>query len=116
MGATWPPIELILRQSQLPESLSQLLTIRYNEHSAEYATTVIDERSELPMNACMFKDNLQDVEEELVDAIFNALVYAYRFPGYGKHAQYLLSSLLIVWSTLSWIREENNGEQNKEIA
>ena len=41
----------------------------------------------------MFKDNLQDVEEELVDAIFNTLVYLKR----GGDGEELLERLLGAW-------------------
>jgi len=51
-----------------------------------------------PVNACMFKDNLQDVEEELIDAIFNALVYLYRNKNVSDS---LLKSLLQAWANLS---------------
>ena len=76
--------------------LWKLLNNRYQQHSLEYATAHIDKASGLPINACMFKDNLQDVEEELADAIFNTLVFMYRY----EVDDALISSLLGAWETL----------------
>lgn len=82
--------------------LWKLLNNRYQQHSLEYATAHIDKASGLPINACMFKDNLQDVEEELTDAIFNACVFIYR-EGSGRK---LLEFLIDVWECLQELRKE----------
>ena len=51
----------------------------------------------------MFKDNLTDVEEEVVDALFNALVYEYRYPGLGTR---LADSLIDIWLDIQELRKE----------
>ena len=91
-AATWPPIEEIFGQHELPEKLAELLAERYAEHSSEYASD-IEQFDGKFINTCMFKDNLQDVEEELVDAIFNTLVYLKR----GGDGEELLERLLGAW-------------------
>ena len=75
------------------------LTDRYRELGGKYATDEYDRETDLPINSCMNRDNLQECYEEMVDAVFNCLVYIYRNPELtGGHA--LLGSLLACVGTL----------------
>lgn len=57
----------------IPPDLKSLLYQRHRDHEHEYASDEVHE-SGLPVNRCWHKDTVQDIEEELTDAIFNALV------------------------------------------
>ena len=75
------------------------LTDRYRELGGKYATDEYDQETGLPINSCMQRDNLQECYEELVDAVFNILVYIYRNPRLkGGHT--ILSTLMAVLSSL----------------
>jgi hypothetical protein len=97
--ATWPSIEEITqhKRQKLPPDLLEELTRRYREHGGEYASEEV--RDGKPINLAWFKDNLVDVREELVDAIFNALIYNLRSPE-QQHGNYLIDGLLYVWRML----------------
>lgn len=69
----------------------QKLLDRYSAHGLEYATAELHPETGQPINLAMSKDNLQDVEEELIDALFNALVYNFRD---RQHGNYLASAIL----------------------
>ena len=82
------------------------LAQRYAEHSGEYKTDeYADSDSKLPVNACMMKDNLLDIEEELVDAIFNALVLNFRNKSlpYGRQ---LVEGLRVEWSFVTKVQQD----------
>ena len=53
---------------------------RYRTLGEKYATDEIHEESGLRINSCMQRDNLQECYEEIVDAVFNVLVFIYRAP------------------------------------
>ena len=77
---TWPSITELKGSpgnTKIPDSLMALIQKRYEEHAPEY---ISDEMhfSGKPYNKCMFGDSLQDCEEEIVDAVFNAMVYNMR--------------------------------------
>lgn len=74
------------------------LLARYEAHGGEYASGEIHEPSGLAVNQAMFKNNLVDVEEELVDALFNALVYNFRD---RSHGNYLISALFYTFKILA---------------
>lgn len=98
MCETFPPLDDVFAKNAgipLPEHLEELLRERYREHGPDYATATL--RDGVPENACMQKNNLVDVEEELVDAVFNALIYNYRAGGGIYAAPRLLSLLLDAW-------------------
>lgn len=115
VSTTWPPIEMLTEQIViLPTNLSTLLKERYLEHGVEYATSEIDKESGLPINACMHLDNLKECEEEVVDAIFNALVFLLKadVDGMRDDGGRLLNGLLEVWEGLQRMR--GFGKQDKE--
>lgn len=116
----------------LPGGLTALIVSRYQKHGGEYIYQVPPEKGQPwdcpvcgvgsptleerthhapgcpqigkpPMNAAMFKDNLQDVEEELVDAVFNALIYLQRTE--GKRGGRLMSYLGSTWEILQDARK-----------
>ncbi len=94
--ATWPRIEDLIEGStiEIPEALQKDLSQRYAERGGKYATEEIDEESGLHINSCMQRDNIQEMYEEIVDAVFNVLVYLKRFPERKLAASHLLSLLL----------------------
>jgi len=69
-------------------------------HSAKYASNEYDIETNKPVNTCMSKDNLRDVEEEIVDAVFNMLVYLKRDIKNRRSSIDLLASLLLAWEFL----------------
>ena len=55
----------------------------------------------------MMKDNLKDIEEELIDATFNALVFSFRLS--KKHpygAKEILRTLQNIWSYVQQVKRE----------
>ncbi len=77
---TWPSIaelEGSPGNTKIPASLMALIQKRYEEHAPEYVSNEMH-HSGLPYNKCMFSDSLQECEEEVVDAVFNAMVYNMR--------------------------------------
>lgn len=63
------------------------------------------------MNACMVKDSRQDIEEEIVDAVFNTLVLLLKSrknddSNTAEHASDILMMLSQVFATLETIRGE----------
>ena len=59
----------------------------------KYATDKVHEESGLLINSFMERDNLQECYEELVDAMFNILVYLYRFPDKSKYSGRLFNKI-----------------------
>ena len=116
-ASTWPSLEEIFGDHddhRLPNKLKLIIAERYIAHSSEYICEPKEglwkhRNSPLPVNLCMEKDNLQDVEEELVDATFNALIYAMRYP--QSNAASLLHSLVTTWDILQRERKRvaDNG-------
>ncbi len=91
----------------LPSNLKAQLRKRYDEHAMEYATEKLHEN--VPINACMDKDTIKDIEEELVDACFNALILIHKCSEIGRYASdshegLLWSSLIDIWGQLELIR------------
>ena len=105
---TWPSIELLFDDVniRLPSELMERLAQRYAEHSGEYKTNEYDYDSDLPVNACMMKDNLKDIEEELVDAIFNALVFNFRYNRHLSYGGQIIDVLQAEWVYVKRIRED----------
>lgn len=79
MCQTWPTIDEMLKTIPLAgiePDLEKIIRQRYDEHGMEYATD--ENRDGLPINGCINKNTLQDIEEELVDTCFNALVLCFK--------------------------------------
>lgn len=79
-NGVYPSIEELIPQiltHRLPASLQDSLKTRYEELGGKYLTKeeYIDGRL---TNACMFNNSLQDAVEEVVDAVFNNLVWMYK--------------------------------------
>lgn len=108
MCKTWPLLDNLLDiEETLPLPLVALLSKRYAAHGAEYASDEIHEESGLPVNTCMNLDTLAELEEELVDAIFNSLVAIFRQRRGGHH---LLLPLVECWGLLDHYRREPRHE------
>ena len=73
-GPMWPDIQDLQFLHPLPRRLVARLDERYRGLSDAYRTNILLKNGR-PVNACMEKDSLKDAEEEVVDAIFNLLVY-----------------------------------------
>lgn len=101
----WPTpdtLRIWAAEKHLPDTLVERVLKRYREHAEEYATKQIDPDTGFPVNACMLKDNLPDIEEELVDAVFNALIHCHR----KVEGQYLLERLGECWRIVQSLMEE----------
>ena len=106
MCDTWPPIDDVLRAGKrlepIPIELDRRIAERYREHGREYTGADIMEIAEgrlQSVNLCMSKDNLADVEEELTDAAFNALIFCYR-----QGDSRLLKRIIDVWQFCQSLR------------
>lgn len=95
--ATWPLIEDLIDVSPygISTDLVKSLTERCEKLGEKYATEEIHEESGLKINSCMNRDTLQELYEELVDAVFNCLVYMFRFPGRKNGGAKPLLALLL---------------------
>lgn len=108
-------MEDLIAEVRLPEDLKLQLAERYASLGTKYATDEVisitqegGETVQFRINACMKRDNLQDVEEEIVDAVFNALVYKYRRKDEVDDA--LINVLLGCWHTLKIERAINESK------
>ena len=111
MCKTWPFMDSLLGPYYgVPEALQQVLRQRYDEHAEEYATDefVKTDAGDFPINACMQKDTFQDIEEELVDTIFNTLVLCWRLrqnPMAQPLAETFLMEVLETWDRLQTLHK-----------
>ena len=80
MCKTWPFMDDLLKGIRMPDTLAARLRQRYDEHAMEYATDEVVKVGDdlIPRNACLNKNTLQDIEEEVVDALFNVLVLIFK--------------------------------------
>lgn len=64
-------------QDRIPESLAAWIRERYETLGEKYLTDkqYVDGRY---INGCMFKSSIQDALEEVVDAVFNVLVWHFK--------------------------------------
>ena len=122
MCDTWPPIDDVLRAGKrlepIPIELDRRIAERYREHGREYTGADIMEIAEgrlQSVNLCMSKDNLADVEEEIVDAIFNTLILCYRRALgdviQGGGAAKLLRQLLDTWRLCAVLQRSNRPQE-----
>jgi hypothetical protein len=83
--------------AKVPASLVLDITRRYKEYGPKYMTDGfhIDGRQ---INACMQRNSIQDAIEEVVDAVFNVLVWIFKLSkdnsAYGQHAGQQATSAL----------------------
>lgn len=100
----------------LPSALEEQLHSRYDAHGMEYATEEfhIDENDErVPINACMTADTYRDIDEELVDAVFNCLVMSHKLEAERDYAKYqsmvaITHRLIRTWQQ---VKELSEGEE-----
>lgn len=115
MCKTWPYMDHLLEEKDSNDPhLEALLRSRYDSHAGEYITgeSVIIDGEPVPLNACMQKDTFQDIEEELVDAIFNGLVLLDKVIDHTRQeslpgpvaARAFLAHLVSVWDHLENLR------------
>ncbi len=95
----------VVPQTILPTYLLEDLQERYEKLGGKYASEEIHEESGLRINSCMDRDNMQECYEELVDAVFNCLVYIFRNPERGHT---LLISLLTACEVLADERQQQD--------
>lgn len=89
LGRSFPAAEII--RMSLPAHLYDEGERRFEEGSKEY----LQETEYGEINACYHPatDTAQDIREELLDAYFNAMVYAWKFPE-KKEACQLIKSIV----------------------
>lgn len=109
MCKTWPFIDDLLKNISLgglPTDLKDQIRQRYDEHALEYALE--RQRENVPVNACIEKDTIKDIEEELVDACFNTLIMIFKHDQskllYPHNSYMLWSSLMDTWDKLELVR------------
>ena len=88
MCETDPSMDALVEKElyRLTDDIVSELRSRYARHGMEYATEKM--HGDTPVNACMTLDNLKECREELIDAIFNLLVYLFREPDEVKRWHY----------------------------
>lgn len=102
----YPSIDELLPRilsAHVPESLAEIIRERYDTLGEKYLTDAFhfDGRR---INACMDKSSIQDALEEVVDAVFNTLVWI--FKGDRKNSAYtVLEGLIIIYGVLAAERE-----------
>ena len=127
MCKTWPEMDTLipLGGNLISPDQEVLLRKRYDEHAMEYATEEHDLESGLPINGCMSTDTVNDIEEEIVDAVFNCLILLFKIQHTHvavvktvgqefeqpdeikikkRHAERLLNFTLLVWDKLETVR------------
>ena len=109
--ATWPSItemEASPGNTKIPASLMTLISKRYEEHAPEYISDDMH-FSGKPYNKCMFSDSLQECEEEIVDAVFNAMVYNMRaqLGATWRASEKLVEDLSETWLFLQRLKERD---------
>jgi hypothetical protein len=118
----YPNIDEILTPtllSRIPANLAELIKERYVGLGQKYVTDVEHTDGRL-VNACMFKSSIQDALEEIVDAVFNTLVWIFKiqiknetnyqsvdYPE-GEEAGAVLLGLIEIYSILAVSRERYN--------
>lgn len=96
MQQVYPSIEELLPpdlQARVPASLDAWVRERYASLGDKYLTTDImpDGRR---VNSCMYKSSVQDALEEVVDAVFNVLVWLFKLRLEGRQLVAAHSALL----------------------
>lgn len=126
MCKTWPEMDTLipLGGNLITPAQEALLRQRYDEHAVEY--TLPDQFVDgLPTNACMIANTVNNIEEEIVDAVFNCLVLLFKIQNthdivvktvgqefeqpdetkmQKRHAEHLLDFILLAWERLEPVR------------
>ncbi len=107
-AATWPSIAEMAGSPgnrEIPEDLLKIVRERYVAHSPEYVSDEIHHNGK-PYNKCMFSDSLQECEEEIVDAVFNAMIYNTRaeLGATWLSNPTLIEKLIEVWELLKRLK------------
>lgn len=92
----YPSIDELLTselQARVPQSLAEWITERYAVLGPKYLTDDMrfDGRR---INACMNKSSVQDALEEVVDSVFNILVWLFKLRISGRNTASAHSALL----------------------
>ena len=111
MCKTWPFMDDLLKHAEMPHDLADVLRQRYDEHAEEYATDAtmrMRDGVDVPINACMTNDTRQDIEDEVVDAIFNALVLLHKHedPEHYEDGRVILQMLRGTWLYLRHLMQK----------
>lgn len=99
--------------SRIPSSLVDTIEERYNRLGPTYLTDKKHTDNRL-INACMFRDSIQDCLEEIVDSVFNILVLIYKGrqyePRIDDNAWSVLTGLIEIYSLLQVMKSQENQE------
>ncbi len=114
MCTTFPRMDSLipLGGGLISEAQEALLRKRYDEHAGEYVLEDVPHKDGLPVNACMNADTVNDIEEEIVDAVFNCLILLLKTEGfesptekiYRRKAERLLDFMLLTWDRVEEVR------------
>ena len=89
---------------RLPSSLQNTIKQRYEELGGKYLTDdeYFDGRR---INSCMYNNSINDAVEEIVDAVFNVLVWIFKYQRKGENtpnsAYQSLLGLIEIYALLS---------------
>lgn len=121
MNNVYPSVQEILpsvMMSIIPASLAQEIDKRYTELGPKYVTDTVHDDGR-KVNGCMFKSSVQDALEEVVDAVFNVLVWMFKLenvtePGNSSYnnAYSALRGLIELYSLLTVEKENSLALQN----
>ena len=103
MCKTWPFMDELLEKIGYEfgtgNPIVSELRHRYDEHGMEYATELT--HGDIPINACMNADTLKDIQEELIDAIFNMLVLNVKYPTGNVKIRSAIGHIISAWYDVS---------------
>ena len=88
----------------LPFDLVLQVISRYEQHGEEYLLD--DKIGDRRINKVMQSDNIQLIEEEITDAVFNVLALVFRY-GENIGGGGILGSLVSAWQELQLVKEEH---------
>lgn len=98
-------LDTVLDCHDIPHDLEALLRERHQAHEGEYKTNVTT--AGIPINACMGANSIQDIREELVDAVFNSLVAVFKVydgSGSGTAQEQTAANLWLTQMGDTWVK------------
>jgi len=99
-------------QDRIPESLAATIRQRYAELGSKYLTeaTLEDGRK---INSCMFKSSINDAIEEIVDAVFNTLVWLLKLRNSEQNSESAYSAMIGLIELYALLKAELALEQER---
>ena len=98
MNNVYPSTEELMPElirARLPALLCDEVEERYRTLGEKYVTDIVHEDGRY-INGCMYKSSAQDAVEEVIDAVFNTLVWIFKINGGAGDQSSAESSWLIL--------------------